>query len=39
MSLFKPQVELDMMRGIKQLLDPNNLFNPGRLLPPTPTPQ
>jgi FAD/FMN-containing dehydrogenase len=39
MSLFKPPVEVDMMRGIKQLLDPNNLFNPGRLLPPTLTPQ
>jgi len=39
MSLFKPQVEVDMMRGIKQLLDPDDLFNPGRLLPPTPNPQ
>jgi FAD/FMN-containing dehydrogenase len=37
MNLFKPQVEMDMMRGIKQLLDPGNLFNPGRLLPPAPT--
>ena len=34
MSLFKPPVEIEMMRGIKQLLDPRNLFNPGRLLPP-----
>ena len=39
MSLFKPPVELDMMRGIKQLLDPFDLFNPGRLLPPAHTPQ
>ena len=38
MSLFKPPVELDLMRGIKRLIDPHNLFNPGRLLPPTPTP-
>jgi FAD/FMN-containing dehydrogenase len=34
MTLFKPAVELDMMRGIKSLLDPRGLFNPGRLLPP-----
>jgi FAD/FMN-containing dehydrogenase len=34
MRLFKPPVEVDMMRGIKSLLDPHNLFNPGRLLPP-----
>lgn len=34
MALFKPPIELEMMRGIKQLLDPQNLFNPGRLLPP-----
>jgi FAD/FMN-containing dehydrogenase len=39
MSLFKPPVEIEMMRGVKQLLDPRNLFNPGRLLPPPPTPQ
>lgn len=35
MTLFKPSVELQMMRGIKHLLDPQNLFNPGRLLPPS----
>jgi len=33
MALFKPPVELDLMRGIKALLDPQHLFNPGRLLP------
>jgi len=38
MALFKPPVEIDLMRGIKQLLDPGNLFNPGRLLPPPSTP-
>ena len=37
MTLFKPAVELEMMRGIKSLLDPRGLFNPGRLLPPEPT--
>jgi FAD/FMN-containing dehydrogenase len=36
MELFKPQVEVEMMRGIKKLIDPKNLFNPGRLLPPAP---
>jgi FAD/FMN-containing dehydrogenase len=39
MTLFKPEVELDMMRGIKSLLDPHDLFNPGRLLPPAPHPR
>jgi FAD/FMN-containing dehydrogenase len=33
MRLFKPAVELDLMRGIKRLIDPQDLFNPGRLLP------
>ncbi len=33
MRLFKPAVELSMMQGVKQLLDPHNRFNPGRLLP------
>jgi FAD/FMN-containing dehydrogenase len=39
MRLFKPAVEIDMMRGIKSLLDPHRLFNPGRLLPPSTDPQ
>jgi FAD/FMN-containing dehydrogenase len=34
MVLFKPRVEVDLLRGIKRLLDPHDLFNPGRLLPP-----
>jgi len=34
MRLFKPEAEIDMMRGIKSLFDPLDLFNPGRLLPP-----
>ena len=38
MALFKPPVELALMQSIKQLLDPGNLFNPHRLLPPTPPP-
>jgi FAD/FMN-containing dehydrogenase len=33
MALFKPAVEIELMRGIKALLDPHDLFNPGRLLP------
>jgi len=37
MQQFKPAVELDLMRGIKSLLDPLSLFNPGRLLPPAST--
>ena len=35
MAIFKSPVELGLMRSIKQLLDPANLFNPGRLLPPS----
>ncbi|MFO1283245.1 MAG: FAD-binding oxidoreductase [Burkholderiales bacterium] len=34
MALFRPAVELALLRGIKRALDPAGLFNPGRLLPP-----
>ncbi|AOS64031.1 FAD-binding oxidoreductase [Actinoalloteichus hymeniacidonis] len=30
---YKPAVELDLMRGIKQLFDPAGLMNPGKVLP------
>ena len=33
MSEIKSPVELDMMRGLKRMLDPNNILNPGRVLP------
>lgn len=33
MPLYKPAVELDIMRQVKQLFDPNNIMNPGRVLP------
>ncbi|WP_088280414.1 FAD-binding oxidoreductase, partial [Ideonella sp. A 288] len=33
MAHFKSPVELALMRGLKQWLDPAHLFNPGRLLP------
>lgn len=34
MARYKPAAELALMRAVKQALDPQNLFNPGRLLPP-----
>ena len=34
MALFKPAVEIELMRSLKSLLDPGDLFNPHRLLPP-----
>ena len=33
MPSIKSSVELEMMRGIKAMLDPNNILNPGRVLP------
>ncbi|MBL8359778.1 MAG: FAD-binding oxidoreductase [Rubrivivax sp.] len=33
MHLFKPAVELELMRAVKSAIDPQDLFNPGRLLP------
>ncbi len=33
MPLIKSPVELEMMRGLKRLFDPNNILNPGRVLP------
>ena len=33
MTRYKPAIEITMMQAIKRTLDPNNLFNPGRLLP------
>ncbi|MGV2288158.1 FAD-binding oxidoreductase [Trinickia sp. YCB016] len=36
MSLYKDAQELAMMRQMKDLLDPNDTLNPGRVLPPAP---
>jgi FAD/FMN-containing dehydrogenase len=33
MARYKPPAEIAMMQAIKRALDPNNLLNPGRLLP------
>jgi FAD/FMN-containing dehydrogenase len=34
MAHYKPPAELALMRAVKQAFDPDNVFNPGRLLPP-----
>ncbi len=34
MARYKSTVELDLMRTLKHALDPANLLNPGKLLPP-----
>jgi FAD/FMN-containing dehydrogenase len=33
MPSIMPTVEMEMMQGIKRLIDPRNLMNPGKLLP------
>ena len=33
MPLIKSAVELEMMGGLKRMLDPNNILSPGRVLP------
>jgi FAD/FMN-containing dehydrogenase len=35
MLRYKSAVELDVMRGLKALFDPNGILSPGRVLPET----
>jgi D-lactate dehydrogenase (cytochrome) len=38
MARYKSPLELTLMRKIKQTLDPHNIMNPGRVIPPAPPP-
>ena len=33
MTLYKSPVELELMRSLKMALDPDNILNPGKVLP------
>ena len=37
MTRYKPQAELALMRAVKHAFEPKGLFNPGRVLPPSPS--
>ena len=35
LGMSKSEPMVDVMRGLKQLFDPNGILNPGKVLPPT----